>query len=349
MKFKIFDNVPVLFKSMLEDIENAKKSIILETYIYDKDSVGLKFKKALLKKAKEGVKIKVLIDAWGSGVNEEYFKDLSNYGAEVKFFRKFKYVVRIFSKNHRRDHRKLLLIDDYISYIGSANITASCLNWREMALRIEGKLSREFNKTFEQTWQDSHIFKLRKAKIVHYKNFDIISDVTSHLQKPTQKRYLEMIKKAKKNILIETPYFVPPFRIRTALKKAAKKGVDVRLITPRSSDVRIMDIIKEKYFGKLYKKGIKIYYYKPRVLHSKFMVIDNTYFIAGSSNLDYRSFVYQYELNLYGENEAIAKKLSESFYGAMNESEPFEYEQWKNRPFMNKILEKLLYIFRTIL
>jgi cardiolipin synthase len=239
------------------------------------------------------------------------------------------------------------LIDDYISYIGSANITASCLKWREMVLRIEGGISKEFNKAFEQVWQDSHIFKLRKPKIIHYKNFDIIPDVASHFYTPTRKKYLKMIKQSEKSILIETPYFVPPFRIRNALKKAVKRGVEVNLITPHFSDARILDIIKEKYFGRLHKNGINIYYYKPKVLHSKYMVVDGAYFILGSSNIDYRSFIYQYELNLCGEDKKIAESLAKNFYNAIKESEAFNYVEWKNRPFINKFLERLFYLFRT--
>ncbi|MEK6893018.1 MAG: phosphatidylserine/phosphatidylglycerophosphate/cardiolipin synthase family protein [Nanoarchaeota archaeon] len=349
MKFKIFDNVPLLYKSMLEDIKLAEKNICLETYIYGEDSIGLKFKNALLKKAKEGVKIKVLIDGWGSSVDEEYFKDLPRLGAEVKIFRKFRYTMRIFTENHKRDHRKLLLIDDNIAYIGSANIAKHFLKWREITLRLEGEISEKFKESFMHLWEAPNIFKFKIFKTIHCKNYEIISDIASHFYTPTQKKYLKMMKNAKKSILIETPYFVPPFRIRKAIKDAAKRGIKVILLTPHSSDVKIIDIIKEKYLGKLYKSGIKIYYYKPKILHSKFMVVDNTYFILGSSNLDYRSFVYQYELNLYGRDKEISNELSKKFYQALAESEPFEYKQWKNRPLLNKVLEKLIYIFRTIL
>src|SRR3989344_6348799 len=135
--FEIIYNPKKIYKEMLKDIVSAKSSICLETYIYDKDKIGNRFLSALIKKAKEGVKIKLFIDAWGSTVKKDYFEKLIRLGGEVKFFREFRYVIRIFSKNHERNHRKLLIVDNKISYIGSANITASCLNWRELVIRLE--------------------------------------------------------------------------------------------------------------------------------------------------------------------------------------------------------------------
>ena len=105
--FKLFCNVPKLYDSMLKDINNAKKFILLETYIYDNDETGLKFKEILIKKAKQGVKINLLVDGWGSTVDKDYFKELIKLGADVRLFREIKYFIRFFSKNHERNHRKV--------------------------------------------------------------------------------------------------------------------------------------------------------------------------------------------------------------------------------------------------
>lgn len=349
MKFQVFDSVPSLYKSMLSDIRKAKKSIYLETYIYDKDKIGQKFKELLTKKAREGLDVKTIVDAWGSEANESYFKELIRAGGKIKEFSKFRLKFPLFHHNHKRDHRKLLIIDNKIIYVGSANITADCLNWREVVLKLEGKITKYFSKLFFQMWETKKLLKRKPKSVFEFENFKIIGDRPSHRFRPTEKEYLNLISLAKKEILIETPYFVPTLKVRRALREAAIRGVHVFFITPHISDVKILDIIKEKYFGSLYRSGVRIFYYPPKVLHSKLMVVDEKYFIIGSSNVDYRSFVFQYESNLSGTDETISKELSNSFKNALKHCREFNYLKWKKRPFKQKLAEKFLDIFKRVL
>jgi len=348
MKYTIFDNVPYLYKSMLKDIKQAKKSIFLETYIYDIDKIGAKFRDLLTKKAKQGVDVKIIIDAWGAQANLSYFKELIKAGGQVKEFSKFRIKFPLFRNNHKRDHRKILLIDNKIVYVGSANITLQCTKWREVVVRIEGEIAKYFTKVFMQIWEKQFLQKAKEI-ILYFEDFTIIGDVPSHRYRPTEKEYLRLINLAKNEILIETPYFVPTLKVYKALRMAAMRGVHVLFITPYLSDVKILDIIKEKYFGGLYKSGVKIFYYPPNILHSKFMVVDEKYFIIGSSNIDYRSFIYQYESNLSGKNELIAKDLKNSFFNALKHCKEFNYLEWKKRPLKQKIYEKFLSVFKRIL
>ena len=149
MKYRIIDDTIQLYNLMLGDIAQAKDYIYLETYKFANDLMGVRFRDALTKKARSGVKIKILIDSWGRGpVSETFFTEMIGWGADVKFFEKIKINTDIFTRGHRRDHRKILVIDDKVCYIGSANITGYNLNWWELCLRIEGELVVALKKVF---------------------------------------------------------------------------------------------------------------------------------------------------------------------------------------------------------
>jgi|SRR3989344_1268346 len=340
-KYKIFTEPLEIYNHMLFDIKKAKKSIYLETYIYDKDIIGYKFKQLLLKKSSEGVKIKLLIDSWGSSVKEYYFEELIKNGAEVKFFRKFKITPRLFSTNHRRNHRKLLLIDEKISYIGSVNITASCLGSLELVLRMEGGITKKFIQFFNNHYKYEDAIISRKLYRIFYEDLKIIADSISYLKRVSEKEYLSLIRKAKKEVLIMTPYFVPPAKIRKTFYNLMKKGVVVSIIVPVSSDVKLADLIRDSYLAALYNKGVQIYFYKPGFLHSKLLVVDDEYFLMGSSNVDYRSFRWQSEINVIGRNKNVINELRNEFNKTLRESVPFDYERWRLRSRFKRLLERI--------
>ena len=345
VEFKILSNPSEIYSQMLKDIKSAKKSIYLETYIYDSDKIGDEFRRILTKKAKQGVKIFLLIDSWGSSINKKYFTDFKESGGKFRFFRELRYVfgiIRSFNKNHERNHRKLLIIDKKISYTGSINITAKCLGWRELVLRLEGDISESFYNSFIKSWNLFNKLKnLKKIKPFIYKKFKIIHDAPNHKRKKTHSNYIKLINNAKKEIKIETPYFVPTPKIVNALSNAVKRKVDVKIILPKVSDVRLTDILRRLYLGKLHKKGVKIYFY-PKVLHSKLLIIDDNFFLLGSSNLDYRSFIHQYEINLLGEDKEIIKRLKKYFKETLFQTNEFDYVEWQNRGIIKKIHERFL-------
>jgi len=338
MEHMLFSEPLKAYKKMLEDIDSAKDSVFLETYIYGNDEIGRKFRDLLTKKAKQGVDVRLLIDAWGSQVNKEFFSKFEAAGGKVKFFRELIYVVRWFDKNHERNHRKLLVIDNNITYVGSANITKECINWRELILRVGGKLSWKFQESFLFHWNLKLRVKKRIKTLMH-KGFEIINDNPSDKDTFTEKKYLRLIKRARKEILIETPYFVPSLTIRKALYKAVKRGVVVKILLPKISDVRITDIVRNRYLGTLHKHNIKIYYYLPKLLHSKLLIVDKTFFLLGSSNLDYRSFLHQYEINLFGNDKKISSSLIDFYNQGIKNSKEFNYKEWRSRSAISEILE----------
>ena len=339
---------------MIEDIESARKYIYVETFRFGKDEIGDRFRRALTRKAKDGVDVRVLIDYWGAGpINKDYFKDLIGYGGEVRFFEKIKYNSDMFTRGHKRNHRKLMLIDDDISWIGSSNLTGYNMNWRESCLRIKsGGMTFIFTKLFMQDFRIYNKYLFNKAyntRLVKYKAFDIIRDAPSITVKRVNNRFIQMIKNATESVFIETPYFLPGFLLRKAMTDAAKRGIKVTVILPKQSDVNLIDVLRNKYLGPLCNGGVKFLFYRPNNLHAKLMLVDNKQFAIGSSNFDYRSFRYMYEIMLVGDERDIADQIQNHIQKTISESLPFDIKRWNDRPLINKFFEWLLLPLRHLL
>jgi len=338
---------------MIDDIERATDYIYIETFRVGKDEIGDRFRRAITKKAKEGIKVKILIDYWGAGpIDHDYFKKLIKYNGEVRFFEKIKFNSDMFTRSHRRNHRKLLLIDDKISYIGSSNLTGYNMNWRESVLRMKSDITISFVKLFNQDFNgyNKYVFNNPyKTKLVKHNGFEIIRDTPSITKKNINNKFVKLIKNAKSSITIETPYFLPGFILRKSLMDAAQRGVHVNIVMPRRSDVTLIDILRNKYFGMLYKAGVSILFYELNNLHAKMMLVDKKVFAIGSSNFDYRSFRYMYEIMLVGENKDIAKQVNSHMKRTISDSHNFNYTNWKNRPLINKFFEWILLPFRHLL
>jgi len=261
------------YNAMLDDIEAARDYIYIETYRVGNDVIGTRFNDALVKKAKQGVEIKLLIDYWGgNAVNNNFFNELKASGGEVRFFEKIKFNTDIFTRGHKRNHRKLMLIDDEISYIGSSNITEYNLNWRESVLRMKGPVALTFKRVFKQDWKIYNTYVFVKAnflRLLRHAEFEVIRDMPSITKQRIMKRFLQLIKKAERSIHIITPYFLPGFMIRKELMDAARRGVEVNIIFHMRSDVGLVDVLRNKYSGQLHLSGINIRLFQPHNLHAK--------------------------------------------------------------------------------
>jgi cardiolipin synthase len=339
---------------MLSDIAGARDFIYLETYKFANDHMGVKFRDALTHRAQAGVKVKLLIDSWGKGpVSETFFADLIRKGGEVKFFEKIRINTDIFTRGHRRDHRKIIIIDDKIAYLGSMNITGYNLNWRELALRIDGEMATIFRTCFEQNFEAFNPYnitnKVTYSRTLKFGDFELVRDVPSIPLQRLKKKYVQLIKKAESQVIIETPYFLPGFLLRKALMDAGKRGVDVKIIMPKNSDVRMIDVLRNKYLGMLHKANVNLLFFVPHNLHAKLMFIDNRIFSISSANFDYRSFRYQYEIALIGSEPDVVRQLREHIDTTLEDSEVFDYDRWFRRPLIQKILEWTLLPFRHLL
>lgn len=348
-----FDDPWRFYNAMLDDLAVAKTSICLETYKFGNDNIGERFRDVLTRKAREGVKVKILIDSWGAGVSHSFFRELLQHGGEVRFFMKIKFFWDFFTRNHRRNHRKLLLIDNNISYIGSANITGHSLNWCESVLRIaDPDLNKHFTRIFLTDFRmyKRYVFNRPElTRLIRCGDYEILRDVPSITRQRIKKRYEKLIRNAKQRVVIETPYFLPGFLLRKAMSDAVKRGVDITVIIPRNSDVQLVDIVRGRYLGMLHKNGVNFRLFYPNNLHAKMMMVDNEVYSIGSPNFDYRSFRYQHEIILVGRDEETVSQVKEHIARCLDNSAPFDYEGWKNRPFMQRVFEWVFLPFRHLL
>jgi cardiolipin synthase A/B len=349
--YKVYNDPMEFYSSMLKDIENASEYVYIETYRYGNDSIGKKFRDALIRKAKEGVEVKLMIDSWGALISAGFFSELLRNGGEVRFFKKIVFSFDFFTKNHRRNHRKIMIIDNEISYIGSANITGYSLNWRELVLRMTGGIAYSFKKSFLDSWKiyNKYIFnKLSFKKTLHYRDFEIVQDIPSIYHQQLKRKYERLVRAARSEIVIETPYFLPGFALRKEILEAARRGVKITIIIPKRSDVASVDLLRSKYLGLFYKNNIGIYLYALDNLHAKYMVVDNETFSIGSANVDYRSFRYQHEIALFGSEPQVIEQLNRHLAGTLANCVEFDYERWLRRPKIEKFLAWLLVPFRHL-
>lgn len=349
---RVISDTLKIFNSMLEDIEKARNYIFIETYKFENGPIGIAFRDKLTQKAKEGVKVKLLVDAWGSYVSEEFFREMISYGGEVRFFKKLKLSINTFMKNHERDHRKIMVIDNMITYISSLNFTSYCINWREMSIRLSGSIAKAFKTIFNQNYNLKNTYKFNKKRLTRpfrLGNYEIIRDVPSVVFQRLRKKTLHLVKSAQKEIIVETPYFLPTRAIRDALEEAAVvRGVNIKIIMPLKSDVKTVNVLKDFYLGKLHQAGIKILFYKPHNLHAKMLVVDDHFYI-GTSNFDYRSFRYQFEVGLVGKDQNILDQLYQHNNETLKDCIEFDYDKWLNRPKWQKVLEVILVPLRHFL
>lgn len=349
---KLYNDPFRFYFSMLRDIERAERCIYLEIYRFNNDAIGIRFRNTLLRKAREGVKIKILVDSWGTRVRPHFFRELIEAGAEVRYYKKIKLFVDFFTKNHRRNHRKMLLIDHKISYIGSANISEYSLNWRESVLRVTGEVTQELEKVFKHDFTNYNKYQTKKGsflKILNCEGFTIIRDFPSIRSQKIMRYYLDAIRKARDEVLIESPYFLPGYQLRRAMMRAAQRGVNVTVIMPMHSDVRMIDVLRSRYLGPMNENGIKILFYREENLHAKNVLVDREWYAVGSANFDYRSFRYQHEIMITGEHQFIADQLYKHIMTTIDNSVPFSYQAWLARPKIQKLFEYVLLPFRHLL
>lgn len=353
MEHQFFDDPIKYYNSMLDDMLTAARYIFIETYKFGYQTIGARFRDVLVKKAREGVEVKVLIDSWGgSGIPDHFFDELRAAGGEVRFFQKIKINFDFFTRSHRRNHRKIMIIDDVISYIGSSNLTDYNLIWRESVLRLTGNIALRFKKVFREDFElyNKYIrYKRSFTRVIRHGDCEILRDVPSITRQKIKKRYEHLIRNAMKEIVIETPYFLPGFFLRKELMDAANRGVEVKVIIPERSDVRLVNILHGRYLEMLHNNNIRFLYFTPHNLHAKLVMIDSKVFSIGSPNFDYRSFRYMHEIALIGTNQKVVGMLKNHIDETIKLCEPFDYDAWKKRPRIQKFFEWLVLPLRHLL
>lgn len=361
---KVYVNGEDKFKQLIEDIRNAKKYIHIEYYIFRSDNLGKKIIKELTKKLKEGLEVRLLVDAMGSrSLIKKHLREYLN--ADGKFSIFFPGILpHINTRINYRNHRKIVVIDGKYGYVGGFNVGDEYINkgkefkfWRDTHVRIQGDAVDDLNERFLLDWcHASGEQIIQYSKYVSEKDDDIgdvgmqiITSGPDHKEEYIRNSYIKLINNAKRNVYLETPYLVPDEPILEALKISALSGVDVRIILPGKPDHFFMPWVASSYIGELLEAGVRIYHYNSGFIHSKTIVVDSLATSIGTANLDIRSFKLNFEVNALIYDDRIAKEYEKEVIKDIKNSTEINLEIYNNRSISLKIKESLVRLLSPIL
>lgn len=331
-----------------DDCAAATHSIIMEQYIMADDEEGRRFADLFMRKAREGVSVRLILDAVGSHTmrGSQTLAAMEAAGVAVKFYNHI-HLGKLFRplKWLPRNHCKNIVIDGKIAYIGSACIEAQMHDWREAHLRATQYIVDDIARDFEALWRR---MEAGKRLIINASTPSGKKGAEGPLQyissrgllrraNPLYKELRRRIHQADGHIYLVTPYFMPPFRLRRALKKASKRGVDVRIMLGEKSDVRIADWLARLYYPRLLRSGVKIYHYRPTILHAKYAVIDD-WATVGSTNWDYLSLLRNREANVIVSDEGMIGTLRDLFVRDVNDSKERHVSHYRRLTLISDVL-----------
>ena len=358
------DKFPVLVKALL----NAKNHIHLEYYIYENDITGNEIAEILIKKAKEGVEVRFMYDDFGShGLGKSFIQRLKRAGVQTAPFYKIKWYA-LASRINYRNHRKIIIIDGNVSFVGGINMsdkyrndleTKNRLYWRDTHLMITGQATAYLQYLFVCDWNFCSNTKLAysevyfpdtsQQEIIENDVVQIAASGPDSSQPLIFYSLLEAISCAKKSIYITSPYFIPGESLMDALIIAIQSGLDVKVLIPGISDSKMVNTAASAYYTELLQYGAKIYKYNKGFVHAKTMVIDNDLSIIGSANMDYRSFDLNFEVNAMVYSKNIANQLTVAFEDDLKVSEQIDKDSWINRPKYIHLWEKVVRLLSPFL
>jgi cardiolipin synthase len=347
-----------LYDDMLAAIEGARRQILFETYIWKGDEVGERFKAALAAAADRGVEVYVIYDGFANLVVSPRFK---RFPANMKVLRYPVYTAgfRFFDLGrYGRDHRKILVVDDAIGFVGGYNIGAPYeTEWRDTHMRITGPGVWDLKRAFADFWNLN-----RRKRLGHSERPLLLETASTWEPKirfhrniprlwmfPIRSMYLEAINRASHNVWMTHAYFIPDQDFVDAMKAAAGRGVDVRLLVPHKSNHIVADWISRGYFSQLLASGVRIFRFRDAMVHAKTSTVDGTWSTIGTANVDRLSLQGNYEINVEVIDEALAKALEEIY--AVDESNSLELtsSEWEARDLHRKFTEFVLAPLRPLL
>lgn len=361
---KIFVDGSDKFEALINDISHAKNHIHIQYYIFKLDNLGQRIVNALIKKAKQGVKVRVLFDEMGSrGVRKRHFKELIEAGGEVEVF--FPSILPLINPRlNFRNHRKISIIDGRIGYIGGFNVGDEYLSlsdrfgyWRDTHLRIEGSAVHPLQTRFILDWNQASAkndicYAERYFPIIPQKGtaaLQIISSGPDTEWEVIKNNYLHLITNAKKYVYIQSPYFIPDESFFDAIRIAALSGIDVRIMIPNKPDHLFVYWATYSYVGPLVEAGAKVYHYEKGFIHAKMIVVDDEIASVGTANIDVRSFSLNFEVNALLYDRLLAHRLAEIFESDILDCSELTFELYKNRSNFIKFKESISRLLSPIL
>lgn len=361
-RIDVYSEPTSTFDNIFADIESATDHIHVEFYIIENDSVGCRLRDVLIRKAQEGVRVRMIYDYWGSlQVDKKFLKPLREAGVRCHAFFPPKFPLFLSHLNYR-NHRKIIVIDGKIGYTGGVNMADRYLNgnslgsWRDTMIRFEGKVVHGLQETFLSDWYfvDRNIFSGARyfPAMDDYPSKNLVQIVDSG---PTNSFRSIMqginyaITTAKDYVYIQSPYFMPPDVVADTLQSAALRGVDVRIIIPISSDTSMAKASNCSYLDSMLDAGVKVYFYRQGFLHSKAIVIDDYISTVGTSNMDFRSYEQNFEVNAFVYEEETALRLRSLFLNDLEKTEMVDKEEWSKRPKLQRFRESVSRLFSPIM
>ncbi len=360
---------PATYRAMFAAIQGARDHINMETYILEDDEVGQRFAQALIAKQRQGVQVNLIRDSVGTlGTPAAFFKDLTDNGIKLLEFNPVNPAkARKGWEINQRDHRKLLIVDGRIAFLGGINISGvysggsfrsgsrapkekSELAWRDTDLQLQGPVVAELQRLFISTWEK------QKGGPLTPKNYfppplavgkQVVRAIGSSPDDPYSLIYatlLSAIGSAETSVRITNAYFAPDPQLLTALEAAAQRGVDVKLILPSKTDSWLIFHAGRHYYDRLLRGGVKIFERRGVILHSKTALIDGVWATVGSTNLDWRSFLHNDEVNAVVLGSDFGHQVEAMFDKDLAESEEITLDAWRHRPLEFRVKE----VFATV-
>lgn len=357
------------YPAMLAAISGAQSEIVMEFYWFGSDALGRQFCDALADRARAGVTVRVVFDAFGSTpVDRDMFDALRAAGADVREYHPLLFLRGTSQKWAFRDHRKLLVCDEDVGFTGGLNIGREWASrehggegWRDDMVEVIGPTARELRTLFYATWR--HVLSRRERRDPN-KNPHNVPQLPAVPERPVwamangrgwrarraiRSTYLRWIREAKQSIDIVNAYFVPDWPLRRALLHAVRRGVVVRVIVPEHGDVPVVQWAVEATLERLTKRGVRAWAYAGAILHSKTAVVDGRLGTIGSYNLDHRSFRYNLEVNLGVDSPDFAAVMKRSVEADIARSIEWTHEVLRQRGFFRRMLGELAILFARFL
>lgn len=344
MKYKFYITSEKAWDAMLKAISSARKSIYLEMYIFIDNTESYNFFEIIKQKARAGVRVKIIIDLLGSfELKSQAIEEIRASGIELMFF----------SYWLKRTHKKILVVDEKIAFLGGVNIHKIFRKWNDLQMRFEGPIVKSVIRSFARTYQrcggkDPDIISyVNKKGILNKTKLWILEHRKFKSKGFVKQYYRESIKNAKKSIIITTPYFAPAKWLIGELHQAVLRGVDVQVILPKKTDFWIMNRVNYFYIFRLHHLGVKFYLEK-EMNHAKAMLIDDTEGAVGSQNIDQLSFEHNLETGVFFRERDMVRNLKKIMDNWRLASDVFESPQ-KNPAWVDYLLAPLISIFQSII
>lgn len=359
---KILKNGSEKFAELFSEIEKARHHIHIEYYIIEDDETGNYLRELLIRKAREGVEVRLIYDDVGSWeLKRKFIRSMKNEGIKIDCFMKVRFP-SLTSRVNYRNHRKIVVIDGLVAFTGGINIADRYLKgipgigpWRDTHLKLTGGAATALQIIFMADWYfvSKEIlqgapyfkpFKTGKGKVVQICASGPDSDWESIHQ-----AYFSAIATATSYVYIATPYLLPTVDLLSAIKIAALSGIDVRILLPDKSDAHIAKWGTESYIKELLEAGVKVYFFMAGFTHSKVIIADGVFSSVGTANVDFRSLETNFEVNAMVYDEKVARKLTRYFLNDLAHSWQVLPEEWEKRPWLQKVRESFARIFSPLL